>query len=470
MVLVAVAMVGIVAMAALSVDVITLYLAKQEAQRAAEEAALAAAKIIALSGITGDPTNQTLNWSGICGGNLSAATLAAQAVAEQNPVSGIATSSVTVTYAGGVSGGSITYDTDCTNLNSTAFGLNPLVTVQLRRGNLPAFFSRIWGNPGASVSATATAEAFNPSNSGNEGNQISGTLIPVQPHCVKPWIVPNINPVNTTCTTTTGPPVCPPFVDTNDGSIRRQGISLNGGSSTGVIGETFWLVPDCAANPSMCLIQANPPQANSTGSPPQPNLLYLPNQVGPTPIAVPSCSNGSGSLYYDDIVGCDQAANYQCGVKDVNIADLSIGPNADTTDGVACLIHQGDTTTVSAATGQDYLNATTFAAPGAYPFQILAGSANPIVATGLASGTPITISSSVVSLPIYDNTEANVTLRNGNQANVTFVGFLQVFINAVDSNGDLLVTVLNVAGCSNNASGTPIPGNSPLPVRLVNAP
>ena len=41
MILVALAMVAIIAMAALSIDVITLYLARQEAQRSADSAALA---------------------------------------------------------------------------------------------------------------------------------------------------------------------------------------------------------------------------------------------------------------------------------------------------------------------------------------------------------------------------------------------------------------------------------------------
>ena len=44
MVLVALAMVAIIAMAALSIDVITLYLAREEAQRAADAAALAGAR------------------------------------------------------------------------------------------------------------------------------------------------------------------------------------------------------------------------------------------------------------------------------------------------------------------------------------------------------------------------------------------------------------------------------------------
>ena len=62
MVLVAVAMVAIIAMAALSIDVISLYLVKEEAQRAADAAALAAARVISISGITGDPNNSSASW------------------------------------------------------------------------------------------------------------------------------------------------------------------------------------------------------------------------------------------------------------------------------------------------------------------------------------------------------------------------------------------------------------------------
>jgi hypothetical protein len=56
---------------------------------------------------------------------------------------------------------------------------------------------------------------------------------------------------------------------------------------------------------------------------------------------------------------------------------------------------------------------------------------------------------------------------------VTFVGFLQVFINAVDQNGSMKVTVLNVAGCGNGSAGAPATseiGNSPVPVRLITPP
>src|ERR1700680_56584 len=85
MVLVALAMVAIIAMAALSIDIITLYLAREEAQRSADAAALAAARVISISGVTGaaDPDTDSASWKLICGGSSSTATQAAQAVVQQ---------------------------------------------------------------------------------------------------------------------------------------------------------------------------------------------------------------------------------------------------------------------------------------------------------------------------------------------------------------------------------------------------
>ena len=47
-------MVAMIAMALRSIDVVTLYLAKEEAQRSEDAAGLAAARLISLSGITGE--------------------------------------------------------------------------------------------------------------------------------------------------------------------------------------------------------------------------------------------------------------------------------------------------------------------------------------------------------------------------------------------------------------------------------
>jgi hypothetical protein len=479
MILVALAMVAIIAMAALSIDVITLYLAREEAQRSADAAALAAARVISISGITGDPGNSTLSWQAICGGSTSPATQAAIAVATQSAVGGIAVPTPTVLYS---AGGSAPV-ANCSGLPA-AFGVNPMVTVQLTRPSLPTFFSRIWGNTGNSVSATATAEAFNPSASDlNTNGGPTGAVTPVQPRCVKPWIVPNRDPLNPSDTCDQGGGPCNKFVSLADGSITKPGISLNGNNATGVIGETFWLAPDCVHTGSRCSLRANPPEGNYYAVihrpwlEPPPSLQYLPGEApAVAPVAVPSCAS-SGSAYEESVGGCDQTI-YQCGLQSLNPnqVDLDENPGAgtnDTMNGVQCLIHQTDATDITSSSGQDYLAGTSFAAPSPYPFQILAGSGNPLVTVAnppLTGGTPITSSASIVSLPIYDDTAA--TINPNGTSNVTIVGFLQVFINAVDRWGNVDVTVLNVSGCGNGTT-TPnaaVTGSSPVPVRLITPP
>jgi len=175
MALVALAIFSIIAMAALSIDIGTLYQASAEAQRSADAAALAGARVLSLSGMTGDPTNKSGDWSAAC----NAAMQMAQAVASQDTVGGVAPPPPTVTF-------SATDGSGCTSVG--AFGVNPMVTVKVTQSNLPTYFSRIWGSAGSGVSATATAEVFNPSNSGSFAG---GEMVPVQPRCVKPWIVPN---------------------------------------------------------------------------------------------------------------------------------------------------------------------------------------------------------------------------------------------------------------------------------------
>ncbi len=462
MVLVALALVAIIAMAALSIDVITLYLAREESQRTADTAALAAARVISISGLTGDPNNSSLSWQAICGPPNYPATQVATSVVQQNSVGGtsIPTASVTVTYSV-TSGGTTTSNTDCSSLPA-AFAINPVVTVVVQRAGLPTFFSRFWGNAGNNVSATATAEAFNPSNSGTVG----GTIIPVTPRCVKPWIIPNRDPLypDSTCDQGGGAS-CSKLVSLTDGSITRPGMA-----PTGVIGERFWLAPDCLHTGSKCSLRLPSPQGNYYAASrrawlePPPSMEYLPGEAPATAVAVPSCAS-SGGAYEEAVGGCDQSTAYQCGVQSSsaspqNLVDLNENPGAgtdDTMNGVTCLIHEANAAAPQ-PDGQDTLNAAS------YPFQILAGTSNPL---GLSSGTPITSSNSIVSLPIYDDT---VSINPNGTSPVTIIGFLQVFINSVDRWGNVDATVLNVAGCSNGTGGTvgsPVTGSSPVPIRLI---
>jgi Putative Flp pilus-assembly TadE/G-like len=468
MILVAMAMVAIIAMAALSIDVVTLYLSRMEAQRAADAGALGAAKIISLSGINGDPSNTSGDWAQICGGSTGTATEAAYAAATQT-INRVAptTAQITVNY----SANGAAPNASCVGL--TNFGVNPEVTVQVTRTSLPTFFSRVWGNTGNTVTATATAEAFNPSNS---ASVTGGNIIPVRPRCVKPWIVPNYDPLNpnNSCTAAN----CANFVNTTTGQIVNPGISTGGGNANGVIGETFWLAPDCHHTGGNCTTRVNPPQPNYYPSGPvqtyleaPPSVQYLPGQApATTPVAVPSCSYDLDDNYAEAIAGCDQTTQYKCGSQLGNTVDLSENPvsSNDTTDGVACLIHEGSPT-AGQPDGQDTLSP--FAAPSSFPFQMEAGSANPLISGNLSSGTQITASNSIVSLPIYDQTNP-ATINGTGTTTVTIVGFLQVFINSVDQWGNVNVTVLNVAGCGNGTkgTGTALAGSSPVPVRLITPP
>jgi Flp pilus assembly protein TadG len=135
MVLMALSMVAILAMAALSIDVVTLYLANAEAQRSADTAALAAARVLSLTGMTGDPLNAAAGaianpWQQAC----ALATAVAKAVATQNTMGGIAllAGQVTVTFPN---------NSDTTHCTGTdpQFGVNPLVTVKVQRTDLPTF-------------------------------------------------------------------------------------------------------------------------------------------------------------------------------------------------------------------------------------------------------------------------------------------------------------------------------------------
>jgi Flp pilus assembly protein TadG len=479
--IVAVSLVAIIAMAALSIDIGTLYEAKAEAQRAADAAALAAARTISMQGLTGDPANASGSWQQICGGAGSPANVAATTVAQQNLVAGVPPPPPTVTYSAPGAG----TNTDCSKLGPV-FGVNPQVTVLVQQSNLPIFFARVFSLLSSNysntrVSATATAEVFNPSNPATYG----GSLVPVQPRCVKPLMVPNYDPSGNTCTGSPASP-CLPFVNTATSALGNPGISLASGGSGGVIGERLWLLADCqptGSNPCTFPAATPQPQANYTSAQgaawAPPNLEYVPGQASFQSIAIPSdgsaaCSAVSGN-YAQAIAGCDQSTQYQCGVQIANTVDLSENPvTTDTTSGVECLIRQTSPyTSGSSPTGQDTL--APFSLPPTYPFQIQAGSGNPLIhasPNAVPGNGLITGSNNIVSLPIYDSPPGANTINPTGTTNVTIVGFLQAFINVVDANGNMYVTVLNVSGCGNAVPvGTQaLYGTSPVPVRLITPP
>jgi hypothetical protein len=454
MALVAVSMVAIISMAAISIDLGSLYEAKAEAQRAADMGALAAARFLSIQGITGDPTNASGSWTLICDGIGSPASLAAISVAQQNFVNGAAPPTVMVYYG---TGAGVPTNQSCLSAGPN-FGINPVVQVYVQQPTLPTYFARIFsllipgagGNSG--VSATAVAEVFNSSGSG----ALASGMVPVQPRCVKPWILPNVDPGNGS----------QPFVKP-DGTIVNQGV-LQLPPGTGVIGETFTINADCTAGAPNCEIT---PTKNILDNPPIYNgatkiLEYVPSLIPTalTPVAVASNSNCSLSNSYQSVIaGCDQTTAYTCGAVNGSTVDLTENPlnpagsTGDSPAGASCLINQGGADTLAG-----------YPSPIAYPFQIAPGVGNPLFQAGAVNnnGDTITVSNSIVTLPIV-TFPAPLAI---NQPTVTIVGFLQVFIDGINADGSMPVTVMNVAGCSTAPTNAPIFGTSPVPIRLITPP
>ena len=194
-VLVAFSLLALLGMAALAIDIATLYVAHGEAQRAADAAALAGARMFASSGIHLGVRYRAPAAADVCQsggpGLAAAANRQAEAVAAQNQVAGQAAVVQTITC-------------DTTPAN-------PQIAVTIHRTALPSFFGKIWGGAANSVSATAVAEAYNP----------SGSTAPIQVQSVKPWLIPNCDPTNPP------PGDCGPgagwFVDNTTGAIQNNG-------------------------------------------------------------------------------------------------------------------------------------------------------------------------------------------------------------------------------------------------------
>jgi Putative Flp pilus-assembly TadE/G-like len=428
--LVAVALVSLLGMAALAIDVVTLYVARSEIQRAADAAALAGAKAIADSGVTTlSPDDPSLAAATTLAQTMSTASI--NAILPYNLVAGNQPNLVSSL---------ITYPATSNPTNS-----NPHITVTLQVTNLPTFFAHIWGRTAVTTSASATAEAYNPAN-------INAAFTPISPSSVKPWLVANADPIRKE-----------PFVDQTTWTIEQQ-----------VIGETFDLTGDCQNTRRPCNLQDNPPKARSATQ-----VDYVPAQVPDPANAQDVCpTTCRGGRPYEESIECADPtpyAFYQCGSNNTGATirwsnTLNPGGNGTNESGVAaqCLIHA---TGSGPGQGQDTL--TNPAPWPSGPMQINAQS-------GPLSGQVVSTSSSIVTIPIIEVAPqvAGLNLAGGP---VTIVGYLQAFINGVEPGflagttaGDIDITVLNVVGCSPNATNAnPVvggTGTSPIPVRLITPP
>ncbi len=414
--LVAVAMVSVLAMAALAIDLTTLYVAHGEIQRAADASALAGAKAFVDSGVTTSPSNPSLQ--------TLAQTMAgdfATAVVSQNHVAGAP--------AQFINGTPLVNLTFSASGNPNAPG-NPRITVSLRRTDLPLFFARIWGNSIASVSATAMAEAYNPAYSKTN----TGAFIPSAPQCVKPFLVPNDDQNQ--------PGVR--FVNATSGAISVAPEPF--------IGEKLTLSSACGVQPGCN--PTNPPAAGQY----LPMLLPDIHRYCPS-VSAPSCS-GFGSSFQGSTQCCDGTPfDYQqCGVSGtIATWDPNTNPggrNGPAQEGLECLIHDPQ---------QDTLNPS-FANSGL--LQIQAGPYSQAT-HNVAPGSLISTSDSIITVPLFD--VPNTWPPAGQQVNI--VGFLQLFVASVGpGRTDMTAYILNVVGCGSSPNpGSAVSGGgaSAIPVRLI---
>jgi hypothetical protein len=426
--LMAVSMLSILAFAAVAIDLTTLYAARGEVQRAADSAALAAGKAFADSGVVSYPANVTLQ-------NLARtmATDAATAVLQQNTVAGSAAQFVSPP-----------------NINFSVAG-NPRVTVNVQRTGLPLFFARIWGNRSASVSATATAEAYNPA----FAQKNTGTFLPSAPKCVKPFLVPNTDPVQNV-----------PFVKPGTGQVNPAASSF--------IGEELRLISGCQG----AVVPGCIPKPRNPNPHPQPGE-YLPMLVSGNHQYCPSssalgCAGNSGTDFERSIECCDGAAfDFQrCGTSgtaafyDPTVNPLGAGQ--PTRSGLQCLIHTTNPGPPSGTPQQDTIDLTALLSNAGQ--QITPGTFSQ-ARYAVQPSSLMSTSDSIITVPIFDNRVLPLP-----STQVTIVGFLQLFVNYNGPSGSAGLGpagfdtyILNVIGCG-NAGGTPAisgGGASPIPVRLV---
>lgn len=421
--LVVIALVALLGMAALAIDVITLYVARTEAQRAADAAALAGAKAFVTTGFTSsagmaappDPNDICLSVAGT--GGTGAANLQAQAAAAQNLIAGTPATVLSI------------------NCNLTQ-PRNPQITVAVQRTNLPTFFARIWGSRSNSVRASATAEAFNP----------SGLSTPVSVAFLKPFLIPNCNPA-------TELPPCSPggfFISTSDNSI-------NAGT---YIGTPYLFHP----------------ASDSTATAGRYYVVNLP-QATVCPGTSASCASVGGGGLYDNIA-CANVFQTTCGgtVATVQVNPSDWDPTAlipNVIGGTQCLIHAAPGTPFQACASPNPNQQDCFLSGP--PVTINGGDNNPNAAfrPPLPTAVNISRSDSVITVPVYDGLTSLCTGSSCTSAPQTVIGFLQLGVDYIEDSGPDIGTihamVLNVAGCNPSSSGTPVLGGgvSPIPVRLI---
>jgi hypothetical protein len=455
LVFVGLGLVLLMAIAGIGIDLATLYVARNEAQRAADNAALAGAKMFVSTNVA----------NGLMTPAQAEPLAAAQAaqVGNENKVIGRDPGLEAMNFNStcppptSISGGC--FDFSATN--------DPRITVVVHQ-NMPTYFMRVFGITSVPVSAKATAEAYTPIGDTGPVNTVT---------CPKPWLLPNCDPgqpvtgdsseANTTCgalpfTGPGGETLYPSYyVDPTSGQVVHPGLT-----PTGSVGEKLRL------------------RSSKPGDSPAPSQfwsVFLADQsASPAAWACPTCASAdqqnstsnSGALYRESIECCGNAV-VTCGLNTVD--PISGDMSGPTVQGVDCLIHEQNN-----GSGQDCISLDSSpVCPNVVPtlqppFQIYSGTNNPYPAQN-PPGSKISTSDSLITVPIY----AGDALCPGNSCptsvSVNVQGFLQLFLrNEGTPANSVYAYVLGITSCGGSAQTggggeQPIPtvAGSPIPVRLV---
>ncbi len=414
LVLVAVSLVVLLSVSALAIDLGMLYVARNEAQRAADAAALAGAYTFITSGCTS-------TGGCIAGGPQETMALQqAEAVGAQNAIVGQAAQIQNSDI-------SFTYPTP----------EEPQITVTVERNAargdaIPTIFAKMFGTTSAGVSATATAEAYNPEGAAPGSPQVGD-------NCVAPFLVPNCDANHYNSPTGNENKSCASgypggyFIDPTTGGIVNDSPVSQGG----VIGQPWQLH------------YGNTGPSNGAA----PSQWYL--------VAYGNSQSGSNLRQYIS----------QCTPMTINCGDTlqtyNGKSNGPVDQGVEDRIHASG---LGMNQGQDTINTST-----GLPFPITGGLNNPT--SGLVGKVYYGPSDSVVTVPVYDG-----HALSAGGSTVTVVGFMQLFLQDANHSGTddyIDAVIMNVSGCGSGGAGAGgagagpaapevvTTGGAPIPIRLI---
>jgi hypothetical protein len=367
--MVAFAMVMILCAAGLAIDLTALYLQRSEAQRAADSGALAGAMAFTL--------DCSLNSSCLSANVEAGATAQATQAVQKNLVFGQVPTVASTSFTAG--GGSTS---------------DPLITVTVQ-APAKTFFLPL--SAGSSISATATAEAYNP----------GGSNTTFCASCLKPFFVPNCDPVHTTPTN----PNCP----TTAGYFFQGNTTPNGNS---IVGEQWQLHLQSSGN-----IQAVPSQ-----------WLEVAFDAPPS-----NCTGGQGSTAWAQSVTQCATNQTTCGTQLCTLNGFKVGPNNQAVCGL--ITYGGKGCNANGGSAVDSISCSSGSCT------LTAGSGNPFA----ANGQTISQSSALVSVPVYDG-----TMQSGGGV-VTVVGYMQLFINDIKHQGNfdnIDAIIVSATSCGNLNGGT----------------